>query len=184
MTMFVDQIAMETISCSVHGCGITFAIPAVLVEKRRNDHQNFWCPNGHCLSYKGKTEAQKLKDQLAEKEQQLDYARQRANHAEEKTATVTRAHKRMRERLKNGVCPCCNRSFENLRRHIADMHPDFGAAESIKALREALGLTQAMLAEEVGVRTNQVSLFERNKAVPQYASEALGAWLLTQGGEK
>jgi hypothetical protein len=25
------------------------------------------------------------------------------------------------------VCPCCNRSFQNLRRHMATKHPEFNA---------------------------------------------------------
>ncbi len=30
-----------------------------------------------------------------------------------------------RERIVSGVCPCCNRTFQNLARHIAGQHPDF-----------------------------------------------------------
>jgi hypothetical protein len=28
-------------------------------------------------------------------------------------------------RIGNGVCPCCNRSFTNLRRHMTTKHPEY-----------------------------------------------------------
>lgn len=31
----------------------------------------------------------------------------------------------MKNRVANGVCPCCNRHFENLERHMKGQHPDF-----------------------------------------------------------
>jgi hypothetical protein len=37
---------------------------------------------------------------------------------------VTRK-KRQLERVASGVCPCCNRSFVNLRRHMKTQHPEF-----------------------------------------------------------
>lgn len=36
---------------------------------------------------------------------------------------------RITKRAKAGVCPCCNRSFENLRRHMASQHPTFTPLE-------------------------------------------------------
>lgn len=30
-----------------------------------------------------------------------------------------------RKRVAGGVCPCCNRSFVNLGRHMAGQHPDY-----------------------------------------------------------
>lgn len=32
---------------------------------------------------------------------------------------------RIKNRVKNGVCPCCNRTFENLARHMQAKHSDF-----------------------------------------------------------
>lgn len=31
---------------------------------------------------------------------------------------------RLKNRAKAGVCPCCNRTFQNLARHMASQHPD------------------------------------------------------------
>lgn len=40
------------------------------------------------------------------------------------------ATKRLSNRVKNGVCPCCTRSFHNLREHMKTQHPDFKAPAS------------------------------------------------------
>jgi hypothetical protein len=33
----------------------------------------------------------------------------------------------LHRRVGNGVCPCCSRSFTNLKRHIRSKHPDYPA---------------------------------------------------------
>lgn len=34
---------------------------------------------------------------------------------------------RLKNRAAAGVCPCCNRTFHQLVRHMAAKHPDFAA---------------------------------------------------------
>ena len=34
---------------------------------------------------------------------------------------------RIRQRIANGVCPCCQRSFGNVRAHMETQHPDYTA---------------------------------------------------------
>ena len=63
-------------------------------------------------------------------------------------AQVSKAHKRMRERVMNGVCPCCNRTFQNLREHMKSEHADFGTVQTLAALRQAFGMTQEAVAKE------------------------------------
>jgi len=35
---------------------------------------------------------------------------------------------RLQKRVANGVCPCCTRSFANLRRHMETTHPEYKAS--------------------------------------------------------
>lgn len=37
---------------------------------------------------------------------------------------------RMKNRVGNGVCPCCNRHFKNLQGHMKTKHPEFKDSES------------------------------------------------------
>ena len=38
---------------------------------------------------------------------------------------------RMKNRIKVGVCPCCNRTFQDLAKHMASQHKDFDNVISI-----------------------------------------------------
>ena len=111
-------------------CGVLFALPNNLRRRALEDHTRYlWCPNGHSLVFKGKTEAQKLQERLdAERERSGRLAAER-----DQTAACLRATRgvvtRMKKRASAGVCPGCNRSFENLARHMASKHPDFTEGE-------------------------------------------------------
>ncbi|MFB3077027.1 MAG: hypothetical protein ACE1Y4_03380 [Lysobacterales bacterium] len=83
------------------------------------------------MSFK-ETEADRLRIMLKEEEDGL--CRERARHDQtradlEATELSRRAHKAAATRIKNrvarGVCPCCNRSFTNLHRHMESKHPNY-----------------------------------------------------------
>jgi len=104
-------------------CGVEVFMPAWLVKHRREDKATFYCFNGHSQSFR-ESENDRLKREIAEKQRQLDSANARATVAE----NSARAHKgkvtEIQNRIANGVCPCCKRSFQNLRRHMATKHPE------------------------------------------------------------
>jgi hypothetical protein len=119
-------------------CGITFAMTAEFkkdrLERRPND-QTFYCPRGHAQHYTGESEATKLRrerDRLKQREAYLEDQRREANERADHQAARARGYKghaaKLTKRAKAGVCPCCQRSFENLRRHMEHEHPKFGDA--------------------------------------------------------
>jgi hypothetical protein len=67
------EIKMESVTCPQ--CGITFAITSTHDRNLRECHNTFFCPAGHAQSYRGETEAEKLRKQLVAKEQSLEYFR-------------------------------------------------------------------------------------------------------------
>jgi hypothetical protein len=104
-------------------CHIPFAIPHDMYLNRVKDGRLFYCPNGHNIGYTD-TENKILKRQLA-------YAEGRAVHladqleSEKRSKAALKGHMtRMRNRITNGVCPWCNRSFLNVRNHVHHMHPE------------------------------------------------------------
>lgn len=119
-------------------CGIEFAAPEHFVNARLADGQSFFCPNGHSQHYT-ETEVQRLTKQLeAEKkrveqeklwreqaDKKVEEARAETRTARKAEAIVRGKLKAQSERVKNGVCPCCNRTFQNLQRHMQTRHPDF-----------------------------------------------------------
>lgn len=180
MAKYVETTWLETETCC--NCGVVFAMPADFMRRRRDDHESFYCPSGHGQHYTGKTEAQRLKSELERRESELASARARSNELAEERDRIARSHQRMRTRVANGVCPCCNRSFENLRNHMKSQHPEFGEQQTLHALREAFGMTQQQVAEEAGVRhATNVSNYERGRPVSVWVKEALESWIERQG---
>jgi hypothetical protein len=123
-------------NCS--GCGIAYSVPASFEAKRREDGKTFYCPNGHTQVFV-ESEVQRLEKRLSQAQREAEYAKQdaaaqrRRAEAEERRTTTYKGlatkerNKRVRleTRAANGVCPCCNRSFVQLARHMRSQHPDF-----------------------------------------------------------
>jgi len=115
-------------------CGLAMGIADDYIEARRKDGRDFYCPNGHVMSYHD-SDAKKLKrerERSARLAAQLDQERAEREHAERRVAAtrgvVTKQRKKL-ARVANGVCPCCNRSFVNLARHMETKHPRFDHSE-------------------------------------------------------
>jgi len=158
-------------------CGMAYAMTDEFQRRRRNDKKTFYCPAGHPQVYTGQTEAQKLKAELERATEMRLAAEMRAETAEKDRQQIGKAHQKMRERVMNGVCPCCNRTFQNLMQHMKSEHPDFSDVKTMMTLRKAFGMTQAAVAHEAGVDAAHVSLFERGKPVAKYVKRRLDGWL-------
>ena len=177
MARFVENEWLETHTCGK--CGIVWAMPRRFIDARREDKATFYCPNGDPRVFSEST-AERLRRDLERERQVREAAEARAGKAEHGLAQVTTAHRKMRQRVMNGVCPCCNRSFGNLREHMKTEHPDFGNVLTLFALRQAFGMTQAAVAREAGVHGGHVSNYERGKHVAGYAKDRLDAWMEKQ----
>jgi hypothetical protein len=97
-------------------------------RQKRERGQGFHCPNGHGLAYK-KTEVDKLKEQLAAKEDELAFERMRVEQRDRANAALRGQITRVKNCVQHGVCPCCKRTFQQLARHMAAKHPDWKAQE-------------------------------------------------------
>lgn len=181
MSVYCDSIEFVTVSCGHDDCSLMFGMPRPFYDARRRDHKTWYCPNGHARVFTGKSETEKLRDELERKEQMLDAAQQRAIKVERQRNEVTRAHQRMRARIQNGVCPCCNRTFQNLLMHMQTEHPE---QKTLRSLREAYGLTQSTLAQEIGISPVYVSGFENDKHIPAYAENRINEWVQSQAPKK
>jgi len=175
MSTFVDNERFFVEHCC--NCGMAFAMTDAFHERKLKDQTYFSCPSGHQQHYTGLTEEQKLRKEVERKQQMLDAANARADTSEREREQIAKAHKKMRERVMNGVCPCCNRTFQNLMMHMRSEHPEFREFKTLSTLRAAFGMPQAAVANEAGVITAYVSLYEREKPVPSYAKSRLDGWV-------
>lgn len=109
-------------------CGINFAVPESYQRKLAETGQNWWCPNGHKWRY-GPTTIEEMEKQLQRERQQHDQTRA-ALRSETKWHSSTKGQlTKTKNRISKGICPCCKRSFTNLRRHMECKHPDFSNAQ-------------------------------------------------------
>lgn len=106
-------------------CGIPFFMPTYHYKRLlANKGESFYCPNGHSMSYTGKTEAQKLKEQLDQLKKEKELSETEMQDKWLDALSEKQKLEKKLKRLHNGVCPCCNRSFGNLQQHIKKQHPE------------------------------------------------------------
>lgn len=127
---YAGNTDLKVMTCPI--CGVTYAIPLLLQEnayKRGKGSIQWFCPNGHQLGYHGKSQAETEADRLRD---EARFQRERAGRlaaARDQAEASARGYKgaatRARNRAKAGVCPCCNRTFQQLSRHMKSQHPDF-----------------------------------------------------------
>ena len=134
MTELVKEI------CCWKECKVAFGLEAGMQAQLRRNGAWFYCPNGHQQQYtQGKTAEQKLREELEaerlarqraeqnsamwqddarEAREEAEHQRRRANGYKGHATKITK-------RAKAGICPCCNRHFVQLERHMASKHPEF-----------------------------------------------------------
>lgn len=122
--VFTTYGQLETTTCGV--CGVPFAVPVELLAwSRKQPHRTFYCPAGHDLHYPGKTEAEKLRDQLESERRYSANVVARLDQTEASLSATKGVVTKLKKRAANGVCPCCNRSFPKLHEHMQTKHPDY-----------------------------------------------------------
>lgn len=121
------ELNLEVVECGK--CGCNFGLTAKFIETLRDNHETFYCPNGHPRHFPGKSEKEKLRDELTRKQAALDQAHAESESQKRTAAAAKGEVTKIRNRIGKGVCPCCNRTFGNLARHMATKHPESAPAK-------------------------------------------------------
>ena len=106
-------------------CGVFFVIPELVYTNHRDHGGYSYCSNGHTWGWKEgriqtdamRRERDRLKQDNARLEDEKAAALREAVSAKAQTMQV-------RRRAAAGVCPCCNRTFQNVQRHMKTKHPN------------------------------------------------------------
>ena len=118
-------VQLTTINCGE--CGGTYAINERYRTNRERDGDGWHCP--YCKiawGYFGNGTVENLEKELTQMRKRKEWAEQEAKNAEHRRRGEKAAKTRIKNRISNGVCPCCNRTFQNLHRHMQNQHPDYG----------------------------------------------------------
>lgn len=129
-------------------CGVYYCLDAEFYQAQQSGRGKGWhCPNGHTLvvresdAEKYRREAERLKQQLAQKDDTINYQKNRAQVAERQVTAAKGQITKLKKRAKAGTCPCCKRTFQNMTEHMKNQHPEFDPAvvnlDDEKAKRKA-----------------------------------------------
>lgn len=125
-------VRFVVVECCNEACRCTFAMTEEMNDAYRKNHATWCCPAGHRQSYTGKSteeelrrERDRLAQRVAEREDQIRREQDRRKAAVRSANAYRGRVTRIKNRVANGVCPCCNRSFTNLHEHMKTQHPDF-----------------------------------------------------------
>lgn len=146
MTTALITLVAET--CCRGDCGLTFGLERNHRDRLIETHQDFYCPNGHSQHYTAKTEAEKLKDELAREKHRHEQAQassrqawelvgkknEELGHKRRQLAAAKAVRTKMLKRAEAGVCLKCHRTFPALADHMAQKH---GAAHGKRGPRNA-----------------------------------------------
>lgn len=93
----------------------------------------FYCPAGHGQHYvTGESALDKMRRERDRAIQEQARLHERIREETERKEALQRKNiatrgvvTRIKNRISNGVCPCCNRTFINLHNHMKTKHPDY-----------------------------------------------------------
>lgn len=120
-------------------CKTSFAIADELyIAAKASEKINFFCPYGHSNYFpageseetKLRRERDRLQQQLAQKDDEIETQRKLADGYIRKLSAARGQITKVKRRIGHGICPCCSRTFENLARHMATKHADYQKEEA------------------------------------------------------
>lgn len=104
-------------------CGINFTVPEDWRSGKQETGETWYCPNGHPRAY-AESDVDKAKKALEEEKIRHIATLARLNEARAAERKAVAETERLKKRVSAGVCPCCNRTFKQLARHMKTKHPE------------------------------------------------------------
>jgi len=130
---FTIGVEYSVITCCKEECGFQFALPFCFTERLKENHNSFYCPK--CRTgqfFPQKSDKEILESKLKRVQEERDFFMDQSSRNERRLTAhkgvITKVKKKLNsaeQRVANGVCPCCNKSFKNVRLHMRSKHPGF-----------------------------------------------------------
>lgn len=124
MNTLVKSLELTETVCGK--CGGIYAITeSFRADCERNSPRGWHCPYCGCAwGYWGKSEANKLREQLARERATHDQTKAELKTVEHRRSAQLAATTKLRARSAAGCCGFCNRTFADLRKHVESKHPE------------------------------------------------------------
>jgi len=124
--MYTQTINLTLVKQTCITCGMVFGIEEDFDSRLRKTHGSFCCPSGHFQHYATKTEEEKLRSRLSRIEARASRLQDEVDTAERRRRGQKAANTRLRRKIASGECPSCGKHFSDVKKHIAEKHPNFG----------------------------------------------------------
>ncbi len=118
-----QSVDFEVDTCS---CGGVYALPSNFIRQRRESHEAWNCP--YCdrqRSFENSHENEILRNKVARLERSVERKQNSLDYANNRVRSLKGVITRTKKRIGKGVCPCCNRHFADVERHMQNKHPDY-----------------------------------------------------------
>ena len=116
-------------------CKTSMALPEDLYHAaKKSEKITFHCAYGHPQHFvQGETDLERMRRRAERAEQRVAHRDDTIDSLERSVAAQKGNVTRLKNRAAAGVCPCCNRSFQNLHRHMQNKHPGFTKEKEVKS---------------------------------------------------
>lgn len=124
---------MQRFACGQ--CGIEFDVPDHFAREchEKGNAKTWYCPNGHQRVFRD-SDSDKFRRERDQAVQRLAQAEADARAARQGWEKAERELTRQHRRAAAGTCPCCQRTFTNMARHMKTKHPAFITTEPKAAM--------------------------------------------------
>lgn len=132
---YLDDWTAESVQIGLNadGCGHKIFMGTKHKQVCIDEHRVWFCTIcGQRRSFVGETLADKLRRERDAAIQREETIRNQRDVAQELYAKEANAAKKLRKRIKAGVCPCCHRTVKQMARHMATKHPNYDANRRAK----------------------------------------------------
>lgn len=127
------KVVMDLVTVdSVHThCGHVAYLPINRIKNLKRSHRNFYCTVCGTSNYwPDKSDLEKMEIKLNTMKDQRDTVRQSLKYVKRSLVAHKGHTTRLKNRIAAGVCPCCQRTFQNLARHMKCKHPKYTLNEN------------------------------------------------------
>jgi hypothetical protein len=107
-------------------CGIRLGMPRDFNDMLHRTHATFYCPVGHGNYYPQKSKEEQLREELEAEQRHSKWLQSNRDAIERRRQAARGQLTKLKRRVGDGKCPCCNRTFHDLGAHMQREHPDYG----------------------------------------------------------
>ncbi len=131
METITQTVTLTQINCGQ--CGGTYAINERYRQQKSDQGGGWNCPYCKCSwGYFNDNELARTKKALEQQKANTEWYRQQAetrgkdrDHAQHQVRAYRGVITKTKRRIAHGVCPCCQRTFQDLARHMKGQHPGY-----------------------------------------------------------